>query len=137
MEILFAIERENFLWPKKQNADRPVSKESSSARSVSKCPVAEGRVHKMFVASNGTAVILRAKTEDLDAMMGFANGLVEEQRKGLSFGTLIDGPATREEEARWLAEKLLAIEAGREVGASRRSTESSWAIRKSSGESGP
>jgi ribosomal protein S18 acetylase RimI-like enzyme len=79
-------------------------------------PVAAGRVHKRFVASDGRRVTLRAaKWDDLDAMTAFARGLVEEQRKDPTFGTLIDGPVTREKEARWLADKLVAIESGKEV----------------------
>lgn len=79
-------------------------------------PVAAGRVHKKFVASNGKHVTLRAaKWEDLDAMTRFANALVEEQRDDPSFGTLIDGPVSREQEARWLADKLVAMENGKEV----------------------
>jgi len=61
-------------------------------------------------------VTLRAaKWEDLDAVMTFANELVEEQRKDPTFGTLLDGPVTREKEARWLADKLVAVEGGQEV----------------------
>jgi ribosomal protein S18 acetylase RimI-like enzyme len=79
-------------------------------------PVAAGRVHNKFVASDGRPMTLRAaRWEDLDAMVGFANGLVEEQRKDPGFGTLIDGPVTTEQEARWLANKLVAIEGGKEV----------------------
>ena len=79
-------------------------------------PVEAGRIHKKFVASNGMHVTLRAaKWEDLDDLTRFANGLVEEQRDDPTFGTLIDGPVTREQEARWLADKLVAIENGKEV----------------------
>ncbi len=53
--------------------------------------------------------------DDLDAMMLFANGLVEKQRMNPTFGTLIDGPVAREEEARWLVDKLAAMDSGKEV----------------------
>jgi len=48
-------------------------------------------------------------------MTRFANGLVEEQVEDSSFGTLIDGPVSRKAEARWLADKLVAMESGMEV----------------------
>ncbi len=57
-----------------------------------------------------------ARWEDPDDMTGFANGLVEEQRKDPLFGTLIDGPITKKEEGRRLVNKLVAIEDGDEVG---------------------
>ena len=77
--------------------------------------VVAGRVYKRFVTTNGKRVTLRAaRWEDLDDLMAFANGLVEEQTMDPSFGTLIDGPVTREEEAKWLANKLVSIENGRE-----------------------
>jgi hypothetical protein len=79
-------------------------------------PAAAGRVHTSCDASDGRPMILRAaKWEGLDAMVGFADGLVEEQRKDPGFGTLIDGPVTREQEAKLLANKLVAIENGEEV----------------------
>ena len=79
-------------------------------------PVAAGRVYREFVARNGKRVTLRAaRWEDLDALFEFANELVREQAEDPGFGTLIDGPVTREREARWLADKLVAIETGREL----------------------
>ena len=79
-------------------------------------PVAAGRVYREFVARTGKRVTLRAaKWEDLDALFEFANELVREQAEDPGFGTLIDGPVTREREARWLADKLVAIETGREL----------------------
>lgn len=79
-------------------------------------PVRAGRVHRTFVASNGKRVVLRAaRWDDLDALVRFANGLVDEQAADPYFGTLIKGPVTREEEARWLADKLVAMETGKEV----------------------
>ncbi len=79
-------------------------------------PVEAGRVYRKFTASNGKPVTLRAaRWEDLDGLLRFASGLVEEQRKNPGFGTLIGGPVTREKESRWLADKLVAMESGKEV----------------------
>jgi len=66
-------------------------------------PVAAGRVHRKFVASNGKhATLHAARCEDLDPMTRFANALVKEQHTESRFGTLVDGPVTREERAKWL-----------------------------------
>ena len=80
-------------------------------------PVRAGQVYKRFVAKDGrTGVVLRAaKWEDLDDMMEFANGLAAEHLDDINFGVLLSKRVTRDEEAEWLAKKLVRIEQGTEV----------------------
>src|SRR5712691_5779346 len=63
-----------------------------------------------------TTVILRAaKWEDLDDMVEFANGLAAEHQADTDFGVLLSKRVTRDEEADWLAKKLVRIELGKEI----------------------
>jgi len=74
-----------------------------------------GHVYKRFTLSSGKKVTLRViRWEDLDGLLSFINSLVKEKqgdsRSGLYTG--FDKKVTREEEAEWLAQTLVEIEAG-------------------------
>lgn len=74
-----------------------------------------GHVYERFTLASGKRVILRVvQWEDLDSLLFFINSLVEE-KLGDSKSTLYTGfdrKVTREEEAEWLAQTLVAIEGG-------------------------
>ena len=74
-----------------------------------------GHIYKRFTLSSGKKVTLRViRWEDLDGLLSFINSLVKEKqgdsRSGLYAG--FDKKVTREEEAQWLAQTLVEIEAG-------------------------
>jgi RimJ/RimL family protein N-acetyltransferase len=74
-----------------------------------------GHVYKRFTLASGKKVTLRVlRWEDLDSLLSFINSLVKEKqgdsRSGLYTG--FDRKVTREEEAEWLAQTLVAIEGG-------------------------
>jgi len=74
-----------------------------------------GHIYKRFTLSSGKKVTLRViRWEDLDGLLSFINSLVKEKqgdsRSGLYAG--FDKKVTREEEAEWLAQTLVEIEAG-------------------------
>ena len=77
-----------------------------------------GHVYKRFTLANGKKVTLRVlRWEDLDTLLQFINSLVDE-KKGSTKTTLYTGfdrRVTREEEAEWLAQTLVAIEGERVV----------------------
>lgn len=65
-----------------------------------------GEFIRSFVARNGQSVTLRAPSwSDLDDMLKFINGLVEEDAD-----VLVDTKKTREEEVDWLAGRLSQLE---------------------------
>jgi ribosomal protein S18 acetylase RimI-like enzyme len=72
-----------------------------------------GHVYKRFTLAGRKKVTLRVlQWEDLDGLLMFINSLVEE-KQGDSKSTLYTGfdrKVTREEEAEWLAQTLVAIE---------------------------
>ena len=72
-----------------------------------------GHVYKRFTIANGRKVTLRVlRWEDLDSLLSFINSLAEEKH-GDSTSTLYTGfdrKVTRDEEADWLAQTLVAIE---------------------------
>ena len=74
-----------------------------------------GHVYKRFTLASGKKVTLRViRWEDLDGLLSFINSLVKEKqgdsKSGLYAG--FDKKITREEEAEWLAQTLVEIEAG-------------------------
>ena len=74
-----------------------------------------GHVYERFTLANGKKVTLRLlRWEDLDSLLLFINSLVEEKRGDSKSGlyTGFDEKVTRDEEAKWLAETLVAIEGG-------------------------
>jgi RimJ/RimL family protein N-acetyltransferase len=71
-----------------------------------------GHVYKRFALANGSRVTLRVlRWEDLDAILEFINNLVDEKQgnKKSTLYTGFDRRVTREEEAEWLAQTLVAI----------------------------
>ena len=79
-----------------------------------------GHVYKRFTLSSRKKVTLRViRWEDLDGLLSFINSLVREKhgdsRSGLYAG--FDKKVTREEEAEWLAQTLVKIEAGEVINA--------------------
>ncbi len=70
-------------------------------------------VYKRFTIASGKKVTLRVlRWEDLDGLLSFINTLVEEKQRD-SKSTLYTGfdrRVTRDEEAEWLAQTLVAIE---------------------------
>jgi RimJ/RimL family protein N-acetyltransferase len=72
-----------------------------------------GHVYKRFTLASGKKVTLRVlQWEDLDGLLLFINTLVEERQVD-STSTLyagFDRKVTREEEAEWLAQTVVAIE---------------------------
>jgi RimJ/RimL family protein N-acetyltransferase len=74
-----------------------------------------GHVYERFTLASGKKVTVRLlRWEDLDSLLLFINSLVEEKRGDSKSGlyTGFDGKVTREEEAKWLAETLVAVEGG-------------------------
>ena len=79
-----------------------------------------GHVYKRFTLASGKKVTLRViRWEDLDGLLSFINSLVKEKqgdsKSGLYAG--FDKKITREEEAEWLAQTLVKIEAGEVINA--------------------
>ncbi len=75
-----------------------------------------GRVYRSFLTKEGRRVTLRAaRWEDLDNLVEFANGLVAEHEENSDFGVTLSKPVTRDEQAGWLAKKLVRIEQGKEI----------------------
>ena len=72
-----------------------------------------GHVYKRFTLADGKKVTLRVlRWEDLDALLQFINNLVDEKQgnKKSNLYTGFDRRVTREEEAEWLAQTLVAID---------------------------
>jgi RimJ/RimL family protein N-acetyltransferase len=76
-----------------------------------------GEIYKQFSAKNKTVkVVLRSlRWEDLDMLVEFVNNLVEEHETNPEFGMLLDKRQTREDEAEWLSNRLVAIEKGKVI----------------------
>jgi len=74
-----------------------------------------GHIYKQFTLANGKKVTLRVlRWEDLDGLLSFINSLVEEKQGDLrsTLYTGFDRKVTREQEAEWLAQTLVAVEEG-------------------------
>jgi len=72
-----------------------------------------GHVYRGFTLASGKKVTLRVlRWEDLDELLLFINSLVEEKQgdKKSTLYTGFDRKVTREEEADWLAQTLVAVE---------------------------
>lgn len=70
-----------------------------------------GTIIKTFTSKKGNPVVIRYPTwEDLDAFTSFINALVDEDTF-IALHTRI----TREEEAKWLAETIFAMEIGKKI----------------------
>lgn len=77
-----------------------------------------GRVYKRFNLEGGQKVTLRVlRWEDLDGLLLFINSLVLEKQgdSRSSLYTGFDRKVTRDEEAEWLAQTLVAIERGETI----------------------
>ena len=75
-----------------------------------------GQIYKDITAKNGKLVTLRAiRWEDLNAILEFANRLVDEREVDPDFGILLDKRQTLETEADWLGKKLASIEKGDQI----------------------
>jgi ribosomal protein S18 acetylase RimI-like enzyme len=84
-------------------------------RSLSRSLLKAGHVYRRFTLANGKRVTLRVlRWEDLDELLSFINSLVKEKqgdaRTGLYTG--FDKKVSRDEEAEWLAQRLVKIETG-------------------------
>ncbi len=72
-----------------------------------------GKIYRRFRTSNGREVLLRVlKWEDLDDIVKFVHGLVDDRVGDAGFGIHLDRKFSRREEAEWLAKQLVAIEKG-------------------------
>jgi RimJ/RimL family protein N-acetyltransferase len=72
-----------------------------------------GHVYRRFTLASGKKVTLRVlRWEDIDGLLIFINNLVEEKQgdKKSTLYTGFDRKVTREEEANWLAQILVAVE---------------------------
>ncbi len=75
-----------------------------------------GKVYRSFTSKSGEEVTLRAaKWEDLQAMIEFANSLVDERTPDPDFGVILDRRQDLESESQWLANLLAGIESDREL----------------------
>ena len=79
-----------------------------------------GHVYSRFTLASGKKVTLRVlRWEDLDDLLSFINSLVEE-KQGDSRSALYTGfdkKVTREDEANWLGQIMMEIEAGKVINA--------------------
>ena len=77
-----------------------------------------GHVYKRVTLASGKKVTLRVlRWEDLDGLLSFINGLVEEKQvdSKSTLYTGFDRKVTREEEAEWLAQTLVSVEGGETI----------------------
>jgi ribosomal protein S18 acetylase RimI-like enzyme len=79
-------------------------------------PMKSGQVYRKIQTKNGDFVTLRAiRWDDLYSLIDLANKLVDEREQNPDFGILLDKRRTLENEADYLANKLVSIEKKEEV----------------------